>query len=317
MNESGLTLSKTAQKLLQLLILLPFVHNYVGVEEQCLRIGLIDNLDEDWVGTVQNHVFSKSKATTLRLAGKDLMDDLSDYNVSGSLLGLGQFILLEILCEMTLPQDARQFLAVCKKIYQLLEHPRYWKIIQSKFQITPIFVIKKESQGKQQGIKFIHSNKNDYCTIAIVPVIKDGIVRFEIVLENSGSRSLGIADASCSFSAGKGPSYHGYVKKTVRYYYNGDLEHITNGTIGNRSYEDGQRISAIVDMTSNPRKVVFYVDDIEQPNFVIGIPSEIRFWAFTRIGSSSFTVTKFERLVQFIQQEVVGSKALQWGKSWK
>ncbi|KAA6389799.1 MAG: hypothetical protein EZS28_014671, partial [Streblomastix strix] len=137
------------------------------------------------------------------------MDELSDYNVSGSLLGLGQFILLEILCEMTLPQDARQFLVVCKKIYQLLEHPRYWKIIQSIFQTTPIFLIKKESQGKQQGMKFIHSNKNDYCTIAIDPVIKDGIARFEVVFENSGSRSLGIADASCSFAAYFGPSDHG------------------------------------------------------------------------------------------------------------
>ncbi|KAA6360869.1 MAG: hypothetical protein EZS28_043604 [Streblomastix strix] len=70
-------------------------------------------------------------------------------------------------------------------------------------------------------------------------------------------------------------------------------------------------------MTSNPRKVVFYVDDIEQPNYVIGIPSEIRFWAFTVCKSSSFTVTKFERLAQFTQQRIVGSKALKWGKSWE
>ncbi|KAA6370552.1 MAG: hypothetical protein EZS28_033920, partial [Streblomastix strix] len=129
---------------------------------------------------------------------------------------------------------------------------------------------------------------------------------------------LGIADASCSFAAYFGPSDHGNDKKTVRYLsYGGDINHIINGTIGNKSYEDGQSISAIVDMTSNPRKVVFYVDDIEQPNFVIGIPSEIRFWAYTYEKSSSFTVTKFERLVQFTQQGIVGSKAFQWGKSWK
>ncbi|KAA6395392.1 MAG: hypothetical protein EZS28_009080 [Streblomastix strix] len=215
------------------------------------------------------------------------MAELSDYNVSGSLLGLGQFILLEILCEMTIPQDARQFLL-------------------------------NESQGKQQGNKFIHSDEyNDWCTIAIDPAIKVGIVRFEVVFKNSGGRILGIADASCSFAAGRHPADDGNKEKTVRYYYSGYLDHITNGTIGNGRYEDGQRISAIVDMTSNPRKVVFYVDDIEQPNFVIGIPSEIRFWAYTYDSSSSFTVTKFERLIQFTQQGIVGSKAFQWGKSWK
>ncbi|KAA6377300.1 MAG: hypothetical protein EZS28_027174, partial [Streblomastix strix] len=136
------------------------------------------------------------------------MDELSDYNVDGSLQGLGQFILFEILSEMTFPQDARQFLVVCKKIYQLLEHPRYWKIIQSIIQITPILIIKKENQGKLQEMKFIHSDENyDDCTIAINPAIKDGIVRFEVVFEKSGGsgRSLGIADASCSFAAGKGP----------------------------------------------------------------------------------------------------------------
>ncbi|KAA6383280.1 MAG: putative protein serine/threonine kinase [Streblomastix strix] len=55
-------------------------------------------------------------------------------------------------------------------------------------------------------------------------------------------------------------------------------------------------------MTSNPRKVVFYVDDIEQPNYAIGIPSEIRFWAYSLRASSSFRVTKFERLNQFTSQ---------------
>ncbi|KAA6366542.1 MAG: hypothetical protein EZS28_037931 [Streblomastix strix] len=207
------------------------------------------------------------------------MDDLSDYNVAGSLLGLGENILLEILCEMTTIQDARQFLVVCKKIYQLMEHPRYWKIIQLINQIKPKFIIRRESQGKQQGMKFIHSDENNYCTIAIDPAIKDGIVRFEVIFENSEGceRMLGIADASCFFVASFGPSDYGNDRKTVRYYYSGDLRHITIGTKGNESYKDGQRISAIVDMTSNPRKVVFYVDDIEQPNFVIGIPSEIRF----------------------------------------
>ncbi|KAA6403488.1 MAG: hypothetical protein EZS28_000986 [Streblomastix strix] len=53
------------------------------------------------------------------------------------------------------------------------------------------------------------------------------------------------------------------------------LYHITSNRIYNELYSEGQRISAIVDMTSNPRKVVFYVDDIEQPNFVIRILSEI------------------------------------------
>ncbi|KAA6392147.1 MAG: hypothetical protein EZS28_012326 [Streblomastix strix] len=168
------------------------------------------------------------------------------------MLGLGEYILLEIISEMIFPQDVQQFLVF-----------------------------------KQ----YLHSLQRKH--------------------------GMGIADASCSFAVGKGPSEDGNKKKTVRYFWDGELDHITNITHGSGSYEDGQRISAIVDMTSNPRKVVFYVDDIEQPNYVIKIPSEIRFWACTYGISSSFKVTKFQRLIQFTSQRDAGSKALKWGKSWE
>ncbi|KAA6364664.1 MAG: hypothetical protein EZS28_039809 [Streblomastix strix] len=246
------------------------------------------------------------------------MSDLSEYNVVGGLLGLGHNILLEIMSEMTLPQDVQQFVIVCRKINQLLQHPRYPNIIQSIIQITPAFIIKEAWQGRSNGNKFIHSDEYGQCVIAIDPIIKEGIVRIEIVFENNGVwRSMGIAEASCSFAAGEWPQYGGNKEKTVRYWDNGDLYHRTNGAIRNQFYSEGQRISAVVDMTTNPRKVVFYVNDIEQPNFVIEIPSEIRFWASNRYESSSFTVTKFERLNQFTSQGVIGSKALEWGKVWK
>ncbi|KAA6383531.1 MAG: hypothetical protein EZS28_020943 [Streblomastix strix] len=195
------------------------------------------------------------------------MDHASEYNVIGSLLGLGPDILLELISEMKLPKEVQLFLVVCKKFFKLKDHPRFAKIIYSITQITPAFVINQ-------------------------PII-------------------GIADASCSFAAGSFPTDGENRAKTVRYWSDGDISHI-NTVKGNQRYKDGQRISAIVDMTSNPRKVVFYIDDIEQPNFVIGIPSEIRFWAYTYYKSSSFTVTKLERLVQFNSQIVPGSKAHEW-----
>jgi hypothetical protein len=59
------------------------------------------------------------------------MDHASDYNVDGGLLCLGEFIFLEILSEMELPQDVQQFLILNKKTFKLILHPRYAKIMQS------------------------------------------------------------------------------------------------------------------------------------------------------------------------------------------
>ncbi|KAA6384226.1 MAG: hypothetical protein EZS28_020245 [Streblomastix strix] len=104
-------------------------------------------------------------------------------------------------------------------------------------------------------------------------------------------------------------------EKTVRYYKSGEFSHITWGPI-NKQYSDGQKVGIEVDMTTVPRRVTFFVDDVEQPNYVICIPSEIRFWAYIYNESSSFTVTKFERLIKSSAKGVEGSKALEWGKEW-
>ncbi|KAA6382980.1 MAG: hypothetical protein EZS28_021494 [Streblomastix strix] len=228
------------------------------------------------------------------------MDHASDYNIEGSLLSLREFIFLELLSEMELPQDVRQFLILNKKTFKLILHPRYARIIQSIIQITPLFVIKEAWQGRSDGNKFFHSDKNHLCTIALDPIIRDGIVRIEVIYKNIlGWRMIGFADASCSFAAGRAPC--------------GYLDHITF-TKGNQEYADGQRVAVEVDMTTVPRRATFFVEDVEQPNFVIGIPEAIRFWAYTTDPSSSFIVTKFERLIQSTAKGVEGYKALEWGK---
>ncbi|KAA6389221.1 MAG: hypothetical protein EZS28_015253 [Streblomastix strix] len=203
------------------------------------------------------------------------MDLASDYNVDGGLLSLGEFIFLELLSEMELPQDFKQ------DPYSL-----------------------QRMHGKEFLIKII---------------IKEGIVKIEVLFENTLGwiRIIGIADASCSFEAGNAPDEDGNDKKTVRYQQNGKLSHITDGTKGNQEYVDGQKIGIEVDMTTVPRRATFFVDDVEQPNFVIGIPEAVRFWTCTYYKSSSYTVIKFERLIQSTVKGVEGSKALEWGKEWE
>ncbi|KAA6376274.1 MAG: hypothetical protein EZS28_028199 [Streblomastix strix] len=245
------------------------------------------------------------------------MDHACEFNVKGGLLSLGENLFLELLSEMELPQDVLQFLILNKKTFKLKLHPRYARIIQSIIQISPGFIIKEAWQGRSDRNKFFHSDKDDLCTIAIEPIISEGIVRIEVVFENSGVyRNIGFADASCSFAAGRVPWVDGNRQKTVRYQGNKDFNHITYSE-GNQEYVDRQRIAVEVDMTTVPRRATFFVDDVEQPNFVIGIPEAIRFWAYTTNPSSSFTVTKFERLIQSTAKGVEGSKALEWGKKWK
>ncbi|KAA6364082.1 MAG: hypothetical protein EZS28_040391, partial [Streblomastix strix] len=178
------------------------------------------------------------------------------------------------------------------------------------------------SRTRAQEICFLPNLKDllRRCNRLHDPLLSEGIVRIEVVFENTGGWSrtgIGFADASCSFATCKGPWDDGNRYNYVRYWGdNGNLQHITY-TKENQKYADGQRVAVEVDMTTVPRRATFFVDDIEQPNFVIGIPEAIRFLVYSYDESSSFTITKFERLIQSTAKGIEGSKALEWGKEWK
>ncbi|KAA6396164.1 MAG: hypothetical protein EZS28_008311 [Streblomastix strix] len=185
--------------------------------------------------------------------------------------------------------------------------------------ITPILILPPNVKGVAQANKFIHSAGNyNGCTIACDPIIWQGIVKFEVIFENTAQydKRIGIADASCLFDADEEPQIAENQNNTVRYWFNGILDHITDGPKNNQCFKDNQKVTAEIDMISNPKKLTFFVDDVEQINRVINIPPQIRFWVFISNPSSSFTITKFEHCFESSAKGVKDSKNWEWGKIW-
>ncbi|KAA6385133.1 MAG: hypothetical protein EZS28_019339 [Streblomastix strix] len=163
------------------------------------------------------------------------------------------------------------------------------------------------------------SNKNR-SIIEFDPVITSGIAQFEAVFKNHEKVyfDIGVANATVRFdrnsrsSGAKGQSV--YLNSGT-----GNMENLINNheVSGNASFKCGQRVAAEVNMTSKTLR--FFVDGVEQPNFVVSIPPAIRFFAFLWQEGSSFEVTKF---VQFPSTSasatglVPGSRSWEWGKEW-
>ncbi|KAA6389965.1 MAG: hypothetical protein EZS28_014511 [Streblomastix strix] len=105
--------------------------------------------------------------------------------------------------------------------------------------------------------------------------------------------------------------------KTVYYYCGGELIHINIWGPSNKVFVCGQRIGAEVNMSSSPRKLTFFVNDVEQQNYVINIPQAIRFWSYIYEPNSSFRVTRFERRSSSSAHGVTGSRGFEWGKWWE
>ncbi|KAA6368766.1 MAG: hypothetical protein EZS28_035707, partial [Streblomastix strix] len=161
-------------------------------------------------------------------------------------------------------------------------------------------------------------NTEALCTITSDPIISDGIVYYETVFEKHEGGfgfALGIADSTVVFKPNKAPQDDGNEGKTVYYRNDGYLYHINLGPF-NQGFVCGQRIGAEVNMSSSPRKLTYFIDDVEQQYYVINIPQAIRFWSFIYEPNSSFKVTRFERRSSSSAHGVTGSRGLDWGKKW-
>ncbi|KAA6383786.1 MAG: putative serine/threonine-protein kinase Nek6 [Streblomastix strix] len=199
--------------------------------------------------------------------------------------------------------------------------PKQASLIQVTSSPQPITVNLQVPTGmsghKEQNI-FKHDNTEAHCTITSDPIISDGIVYYESVFENHGGGyyfGIGIADSTVVFKPNKWPTEDGKDEKTVYYRYDGRLFHINRG-LPNQKFVCGQRIGAEVNMSSNPRKLTFFIDDIEQQNYLINIPQAIRFWSYIHDSNSSFRVTRFERRSSSSAHGVTGSQGWEWGKDW-
>ncbi|KAA6363990.1 MAG: hypothetical protein EZS28_040483 [Streblomastix strix] len=68
-----------------------------------------------------------------------------------------------------------------------------------------------------------------------------------------------------------------------------------------------------LNMDSNPRTLTYFIDDVEQMEYVTNIPAAVRFFAVLFYQNSSFKIERFDRLsVPYAKHE--GSQEKQWGQ---
>ncbi|KAA6375416.1 MAG: putative G2-specific protein kinase nim-1 [Streblomastix strix] len=164
------------------------------------------------------------------------------------------------------------------------------------------------------GDTFTHTNNNaNSATILFDPVISSGVARIEFLNINK-LESAGIADESVHYNRNNVPLKK---FKTVMYWRHGILKYEGEEIVGNSSFFDNHLVTLELNMDSNPHSLNFFVDDKQQPNYVVNIPNSVRFYAYFYQQQSQFKVLKFERLSQPTSKRIEGCRALEWGKLWR
>ncbi|KAA6373329.1 MAG: hypothetical protein EZS28_031145, partial [Streblomastix strix] len=160
---------------------------------------------------------------------------------------------------------------------------------------------------------FIHTDENENGSVVLFdPVISKGIYKIKILNVND-LQGVGIADQSVKYGRNEMPNK--YQSRIVYYRSGGTIQHNDNEKEGNTDfYSNNQSVAMEINMDSNPHMLTFFVDDKEQPNFVIDIPNSVRFLAYFCDLNAQFKVIEFEKLSSPSAKHGPGSHVFEFGK---
>ncbi|KAA6354044.1 MAG: hypothetical protein EZS28_050429, partial [Streblomastix strix] len=98
----------------------------------------------------------------------------------------------------------------------------------------------------------------------------------------------------------------------------GGVKHVGDIIYGNQPFKPNDRVGIEIDLSSNPRTATLFINDVEQPLYVINIPLRdgYRFYSHIIHENQSFTLAKLESRTIALRKGTANSKALDWGQKW-
>ncbi|KAA6379300.1 MAG: hypothetical protein EZS28_025172 [Streblomastix strix] len=246
------------------------------------------------------------------------MEAPSEYNIIGGLLGLGPDILLEILSELRLISNAVQFLGVCNKTHQLMNHQRFMTIIETLS--YPIEIINKEPDcvifvdidGYQKKISKKKTGDN---TISLVQVLNNGIWTLEALFQNTKGYFITIGIVRDSYDI---PANAAYADKP-------HTDHIAafrgksstypvwykyQGIGRNTKFKDNQILR--LEFDSFKETLILFIDNVQQPVYFSGIKEKVRFIIYMYQAGASCTIRSLKKLNTPTSKHLENEQTIEW-----
>ncbi|KAA6394962.1 MAG: hypothetical protein EZS28_009511 [Streblomastix strix] len=241
----------------------------------------------------------------------------SDYNIIGGLPGVGPDALLELLSELRLISNAVQFLGVCNKTHQLMNHQRFMKIIETLS--YPIAIINKEPGDVEfidiDGVQKKINKKKDECnTISLDQVLENGIWTLETMFQITyGNAAIGIVRDSYDIPAKAYYCWKPHTQNITAFcggYSAYPVWYRDRGTDGNGKFKDNQILR--LEFDSFKGTLILFIDNVQQPVYFTGIREKVRFIVYMYGKGTSFTIRSLKKLIAPTSVHLENEKAIKW-----
>ncbi|KAA6379067.1 MAG: hypothetical protein EZS28_025406 [Streblomastix strix] len=245
------------------------------------------------------------------------MEVPSEYNIIGGLLGLGPDILLEILSELRLIPNAVQFLGVCNRTHQLMNHQRFMKIIETLS--YPIAIINKIPEDVEfidiDGVqKLIYKKEQGSNTISLVQVLDNVIWSLETMFQITyGNAAIGIVRDSYDIPAKACYSVKPHTDHIAAFCGKGSnypVWHKYNGTKGKTGFDDFQILR--LEFDSFQGTLILFIDNVQQPIYFSGIKEKVRFIISLYDSDTSCTIRSLKKLNTPTSKHLENEQSIQW-----
>ncbi|KAA6371345.1 MAG: hypothetical protein EZS28_033129 [Streblomastix strix] len=156
------------------------------------------------------------------------------------------------------------------------------------------------------------STEKGFKTFPLSPDVSQGIYKCEMKFNKQGDNHVGIMKSGLDIPFGKFPGFSPYSKDNAIFYYSGYTQQNSVGLQGNQQMKDGDQISLEVNLLATPRTAHLFINSLQQPVFVSGLPKSVQFWFFLNNKEDSISVLSIRLLNTPTAEKLSNKKELKW-----
>ncbi|KAA6360287.1 MAG: hypothetical protein EZS28_044186, partial [Streblomastix strix] len=164
---------------------------------------------------------------------------------------------------------------------------------------------------KKEGQFTYTATSNQYLTFPIDTRINQGIYRCEFKANKVGDQQFGVMKSGLVIPFGQYPNSSSYCKDNMFFYCKGQMYQNVKNTPGNQAMKDDDIIAIEVNMTV-PRTAHLFINSIQQPVFMSGLPESVQFYFFINFVGDSTTVLSLKKLAAPTIANIPDAKEIKW-----
>ncbi|KAA6400315.1 MAG: hypothetical protein EZS28_004161 [Streblomastix strix] len=185
------------------------------------------------------------------------------------------------------------------------------KGIQSEDQEIQAYITVPDGSYTKDGELTFTLTAQEYKTFPVSPVVTQGIYKCELKVNKLGNFNFGVMKSGLVIPFGMNGNQYPYFKDCMFFHSNGSLYQNHKTPAGNQQIKEGD-VAAIEVNLAEPKTAHLFINDVQQPVYMSGIPDKVQFFFNINFPGESVTVLSLRKLNVPNAKNISGEIEIKW-----